>query len=128
VSGSIDTDTAGRDELVREVLRLRAMLREQMEAAPGVGDSIEVDGIVAVRDDKPLVRMRGGEATWSFTPEQAREHALATLCAAIEAERDASTIAFLKETGADMAGIGSFMTALRQHRTEWRFTVERGPA
>jgi hypothetical protein len=106
-----------KNRLVREVLRLRALLSEQMTAAPGVGEEVVVEGVVGMRDGRPLVHMRAGEAAWQFTPAQAREHAVATLERAIEADRDAATVAFLREAGMDDQGVGGFLMAMREHRT-----------
>jgi hypothetical protein len=106
-----------KNRLVAEVLRLRALLSEQMTAAPGVGEEVVVEGVVGMRDGRPWVHMRAGEAAWQLTPEQAREHAVATLERAIEADRDAATVAFLRETGMDEQDAGRFLMAMREHRT-----------
>lgn len=114
-----DLKAWSKNDLVREVRRLRAMLAEQMDAAPGIGPELTVEGIVTSRDRTPLVRMRAGEAAWQFSLAQAREHAMDTLAAAVEAERDAATIAFLKAAGSDDQEAGGFLMALRDHRVTW---------
>lgn len=115
-----------KNELVREVLRLRAMLGEQMSAAPGIGEEVEVQGVVGIRDGKPQVHMRAGEAAWMLTPTEALEHALKTLAAAMEAERDAATIAFLTDPHGpafDEQTAGGFLMGMRDHRQAWTFLV-----
>lgn len=108
-----------RDERDAEIERLRALLSDQINAAPGIGDNISVQGIVSSRNHEPLVHMRAGEAAWQFSLAQAREHAMDTLAATIEAERDAATIAFLKAAGSDDHEAGGFLMALRDHRVAW---------
>jgi hypothetical protein len=106
-----------KNDLVREVLKLRRLLAEQMSAAPGIGDEVVVEAIVAVSDGRPQVRMRAGEAAWQMTPQQAREHATVVLERAIEADRDAAVVAWLGEAGFDEAAIGGFLMEMREHRT-----------
>lgn len=114
-------------ELEREVMRLRALLEQQMSAAPGVGDEITVDGIVSASTGRPVVAMRAGEASWQLSPSQARRHALIVLDKAVEAERDAATVAFLREVAAangededeQIQSAGSWLMAMRSHRDDW---------
>lgn len=114
-----DPKEMSKNDLVREVKRLRHLLAQQMEAAPGVAPSISVVGIVRSTDREPAVQMRAGEAAWEMTLAEAREHAADTLAAAVEAERDAATIAFLFSTGMDEQEAGGFLLALRDHRVRW---------
>lgn len=116
-----DDDLKGqsKNDLIREVRRLRALLSEQMAAAPGVGPDVTVQGIVGIKDGAPLVSMRAGEAARQFSPGEARHHAMLVLDAAVEAERDAATIAFLRGTGADDQEAGGFLMAMRDHRKSW---------
>lgn len=114
-----------KNDLVREVKRLRAMLSQQMEAAPGIGEAVDVVGIVGMRDGAPLVQMRAGEAAWQMSPLDARRHALLVLNAASEAERDAATVEFMREyAGKDATEdeaqmfAASFLNALRDHRQQ----------
>jgi hypothetical protein len=126
VSRDEDLRAMSKNDLVREVVRLRAMLAEQMTAAPGIGEEVEVQGVVGMRDGKPHVHMRAGEAAWMLTPPEALEHALKTLAAAIEAERDAATIAFLQRPEGlafDEQTAGGFLMAMRDHRDAWTFLV-----
>lgn len=106
-----------KNDLVREVLKLRRLLGEQLAAAPGIGAEVVVEAIVGVTDGQPLVRMRAGEAAWQMTPQQAREHATATLERAIEADRDAAVVAWLTERGWETREIGGFLMEMREHRT-----------
>jgi hypothetical protein len=108
-----------KNDLVREVQRLRHLLDQQMSAAPGIGDEVIVEGIVSITTGLPVVTMRAGEAAWQFTPAQAREHGYATIERAIEAERDAATIAFLRGADFDEQAAGSFLQSVRQHRQQW---------
>lgn len=108
-----------KNDLVREVRRLRSVLEEQMSAAPGVGTEVVVQGIVSVTDGQPIVSMRAGEAAWQLTPALARRHALLILDAAVEAERDAATIALLRTSGMDEQEAGGFLLLMREHRKDW---------
>lgn len=128
--GADEFQDMSKNDLVREVLRLRGVLEQQMSAAPGIGDEVVVEGIVGVMTGLPIVTMRAGEAAWQFTPAQAREHALATLERAIEAERDAAVITGLRDYLGE--GAAAAMVALIRekrpqvvHRVvEERFTGE----
>ena len=96
------------------------ILEQQMKAAPGTGPDVQVQGIVAYKDKQPYVQMRAGEASWEMTPAKARQHALILLDAAVEAERDAATIAFCEgpmQMSADAAG--AFLSEMRNHRKDW---------
>jgi hypothetical protein len=109
-----------KNDLVREVVRLKHLLADQMEAAPGVGREVMVQGSVSSTTKKPFVKMRAGEAAWQMTPAQARQHALIILDAAVEAERDAATIAFVENImGQDEQAAGAFLLGMREHRIEW---------
>lgn len=115
-----DPKTWSKNDLVREVIRLRALLKDQMESAPGIGAEVEVQGIVASTSGKPFVQMRAGEARWQMEPHEARQHALILLDAAVECERDAATIAFLRaELDMDQQQAGAFLHVMREHRTNW---------
>lgn len=122
-----DIRSWSKNALVREVLRLRALLSQQMEAAPGVAPEITVQGMVASRTGEPAVQMRAGEAAWQMTPAQARQHALIVLDAAVEAERDAATVAFMDKVARDGGDTGEeaerfaggFLAAMREHRRDW---------
>lgn len=120
MSHTDDVRAMSKRDLEREVIRLRAMLEEQLAAAPGVGPEVTVHGIVGARTREPLVAMRAGEAAWQMTPARARQHALIVLDAAVEAERDAATIAFLEqELDSGPEGAGAFLAAMREHRPDW---------
>lgn len=114
-----DLKDMSKNDLVREVKRLRHMLAEQLDAAPGVGPEVVVQGIVASRDGTPLVQMRTGEAAWQMSPLDARRHALIVLNAATEAERDAATVEFLSTfSDGDEQFVGGFLAAMRDHRQQ----------
>src|SRR4051794_30942682 len=115
-----DPKDMSKNELVREVRRLRHLLSEQMGAAPGVGESVDVQGIVLSKNREPVVRVRAGEASWDWALDQAREHALDVLAAATEADRDAATIAFLESGDFDRDTAGAFLAAMREHRAVWK--------
>lgn len=117
---------SSKNDLIREVVRLRRMLAEQMLAAPGIGEEVVVEGIVGMKDGAPAVHMRAGEAAWMFTPQQAREHAIATLEKAIEADRDAAVVAFLREADFPDEKVNGFLHELREHRTVFIEGRERG--
>lgn len=108
-----------KNELVREVQRLRALLAQQMAAAPGIGDEVVVEGIVSSTSGKPIVVMRAGEVVWQMTPAKAREHAYAVIGCAVEAERDAATLAYLLEMDAGASTAGAFLAGMREHRQQW---------
>lgn len=101
-----DLKALSKNDLIREVLRLRGILEQQMSAAPGIGDEIVVEGIVSVTTRQPLVSMRTGEAAWQLTPTHARQHALATLERAIEAERDAAVFVGITEAFDEDTAVG----------------------
>ncbi len=114
-----------KKDLAREVRRLRRLLEDQLQAAPGVGTEVTVQGIVSVSTGEPVVDMRAGEAAWQMTPAQARQHALIVLDAAVEAERDAATMAFMRSMDGDEPDedaertAGAFLHAMREHRKDW---------
>lgn len=124
----------GKNDLIREIHRLRALLDEQMSAAPGIGEEVTVQGIVAVSSGKPVVSMRAGEAAWQMTPAGARQHALVVLDAAVEAERDAATVAFLREMGEasgqaeeeQIRTAAGFLQQMREHRDNWLEQMRSG--
>ena len=109
-----------KTQLLDEVMRLEVILEQQMKAAPGTSPDVEVQGIVASVDKQPYVQMRAGEAAWQMSPAKARQHALIVLDAAVEAERDAATIAFCEQT-MDMSEVaaGGFLHEMRNHRKDW---------
>lgn len=106
-------------DLRREVVRLQVMLEDQMNAAPGIGESLEVDPIVRAQDGLPQINLRSGEVGWSWSCPQARMITLTLLDAAVEAERDAAVVAFLRDHDWDDDIVGGFLSALRDHRSEW---------
>lgn len=109
-----------KNDLIREVKALKALLSDHMSAAPGVGTSVEVQGIVSFKTKKPWVVMRAGEAVWQMSPAAARQHAFLVHDAAIESERDAAIIAFLEvELQFDEHKAGIFLEEMQNHRMEW---------
>lgn len=115
-----DLKNMSKNDLVREVIKLRHLLSEQMKAAPGTGPEVVVHGLVSYTTKKPFVEMRAGEAAWQMTPAQARQHAFIIMDAAVESERDAATIAFLENEmnmNSDQAGV--FLMGMRNHRKDW---------
>jgi hypothetical protein len=133
-----DLKQMSKNDLVREASRLRALLEQQMTAAPGIGDEVTVHGVTTT-DGKPFVQVRAGEAAWQWTPAEARQHALLCLDAAVEAERDAATVAFFVETmededGRERAAAGflreraaaGFLMAMREHRADWLEQLRSG--
>lgn len=123
---SDDLKSWGKNDLIREVRKLRALLEQQMSAAPGIGDEVTVDGIVGMASQEPIVVMRAGEAAWQFTPAQARQHALLVLDKAVEAERDAATVAFLREGDFPDETVGGFLVGMREHRQDWLEQMRSG--
>lgn len=111
----------GITKLIDEVQRLEVILEQQMSAAPGVGDSIEVQGGVSSTSGQPFVQWRAGEAAGQFpTLMGAADFARWVLVAAVEAERDAATIAFLREElEFDDDHAGAFLDRMRRHRTQF---------
>jgi hypothetical protein len=122
-----DPKSMSKNDLVREVGRLRALLEQQLAAAPGVGTEVTVQGIVSGTSGEPLVTMRAGEAVWQMTTAQARQHALIILDAAVEAERDAATVAFMRQMALDGGDsqeeaeryAAGFLAMMRDHRRDW---------
>jgi hypothetical protein len=108
-----------KNDLVREVGKLRQLLSDQLKAAPGTGPSVEVQGIVSSTSNMPYVQMRAGEAAWQMTPAQARQHAFLVMDAAVESERDAATIAFLEEMNFGEESASQYLLLMREHRKDW---------
>jgi hypothetical protein len=112
-----DLKAWSKNDLVREVVKLRALLAKQMSAAPGVGDQVTIDALVSSETGEPVVEMRAGEVAWQFTAAQARSHTHGALEAAIEADRDAAVVAFMREAEFEEGQIGAFLHDMREHRT-----------
>lgn len=113
-----------KNDLVRQVVRLQALLSDQLAASPGTSDELTVQGIVSSTTGQPVVQFRNGEVAWQQDPATARAHALQTLDAAVEAERDAATIAFLTQSSdLDDRDASAFLHGMRQHRTDWLATL-----
>jgi hypothetical protein len=117
-----EPEAMSREQLIDEVVKLRHLLDEQMKAGVGLGSSVEVEGL-ATYEGKPFVKVRSGEATWQWTPDEAREHALYTLNAAVEAERDAATVLFFREAGMEDEMAGAFLVGMREKRKDWKAEI-----
>lgn len=115
-------------ELIARVRSLESLLAEQMNAAPGIGDMIRVDPIVRDSDLLPEVHLRSGEVSWSWSTPQARMHALIVLDAAVEAERDAAFVAYLKASGFELEQIANLILEMRAHRSAWLERLTDGSA
>lgn len=119
-----DLKQMSKNDLVREIVKLRGLLSDQLAAAPGTGPEVTVQGIVGLTTREPIVQMRAGEAAWQMTTAQARQHALIILDAAVEAERDAATMAFFAKMDEDKdepdeQSAAAFLHMMREHRKEW---------
>lgn len=109
-----------KSQLIDRIIELEVLLSQQMGSAPGMERGVEVQGGVSFRTREPFIQMRSGEAAWQMTPAQARQHALIILDSAVEAERDAATIAFLSEAmDMPIENAATFLDEMRKHRKDW---------
>lgn len=106
-----------KNDLIREILRFKQAVQEAYSVrSEGV---LMVDG-KATADGSPFVQITDGEYSTQLEPGAARTHALVVLNAAVEAERDAATVAFLQQKmSLDNDGISVFLTEMRDHRKDW---------
>ncbi|MCA1571222.1 MAG: hypothetical protein LC798_13065 [Chloroflexi bacterium] len=99
-----DLKQLGKNDLVREVMRLEAMLADQLAQAPEQGSECMVQGIVGMRDRAPIVTYRMGEVAWQQSPAGARMHALVVLDAAVEAQKAAAFLVEMRDRRKDWIG------------------------
>ena len=88
-------------------------------------DRIVFHGLVT-RDAKPFVAVSWGHQHGQITPEDAHKLGWRAMSAAIEAERDAGIIAFLRDKAFAAASpdeqdqmIARFLSDLREHRQQY---------
>lgn len=93
-------------------------------------ESVVFEAMVSARDGRPFVKMtcslKDGTPVFStqFRPSLVTALGLRAVQAAIEAERDAGLVAFMREGGATDEQIGHMLVGLRTHREQ--FDPEEG--
>lgn len=85
-----------------------------------MNNEFTAQGIVASKDQKPLVDLHWGEQRGQLTPGEATQMGLRIIMAAIEAERDAGLLHFTLETmNGDYQAAGALLSGVRKHREQW---------
>lgn len=93
-------------------------------------ESIVFDAMVSAKDGRPFVQMtcslKDGTPVFAtqFRPSLVTALGLRAVQAAIEAERDAGLVAFMREGGATDEQVGAMLVGLRGHREQ--FDAEEG--
>lgn len=93
-------------------------------------ETIIFDAQVSARDGRPFVKMTCSLADGSpvfaarFPPSIVTALGLRAIQSAIEAERDAGLIAFVRSTGAPDGIVNAMLTGMREHREQ--FDAEAG--
>lgn len=75
--------------------------------------------MVSVFSGEPLVRVENtGPEVGQMSCAEAKQMGFQFIGAAIEAEREAGTVAFLRAKGFDDAAVGTFLGNMREHRKQ----------
>lgn len=87
-------------------------------------ETIVFEAQVSGRDGRPFVKMTcsvGGRPVFStqLAPSVATALGLRAVQSAIEAERDAGMVAFMRETGLEDKAVAMMLNGLREHRQQF---------
>jgi hypothetical protein len=112
-------------ELEQRVRELEHLLATHMRS-----DDLQMESGVSARTGEPFMHLRWGDQAGQFTPEKAREHAMAIIDAAAASEFDAALVKTLIEKFSMTHELAvHFLGDIREARggTDQASRVETGP-